>query len=82
MSQREPADRERCQAETRQRAPFMQMGGPPVKVTRCSNKPVAIATETKPGEDGERGSMSLCASCIVIATRELGADFFTLEQLS
>lgn len=76
-----PPDRDQCQAETHQRAPFMQMGGPPVRVTRCANMPIVIATERKAGAGGKRGSMSLCGACLQIATKQLGSDHFTVRQI-
>lgn len=58
----EPPDLKQCQTEIRSYTPFI-MGGPVKQVTRCKAKPEWIATEAKPGADGQRGSMSLCTSC-------------------
>jgi len=55
-----PPDRKRCQVEKRN-GTFMSFG--PTKLTRCKNRAEFIAQETKPGEDGRKGSMSLCGSC-------------------
>lgn len=52
-----PADRERCQVEYKEGS-FMTLG--PRSMVRCANRPVYVVTETKPGPDGECGSMSMC----------------------
>ena len=57
-----PVDLERCQTEIRTPKPF-RMGGPMVEVTRCDGRAKWIATETKPGSDGQTGAMSVCAEC-------------------
>lgn len=59
-----PPDPKRCQAESRS---FMTLG--PGRV-RCSNTPTVIITEKKPGPDGQRGSMSLCAECLPVFKKE------------
>ena len=63
MSELEPADTSRCQAESRAPHSFMSFGPkPPMK--RCESKPEFIAVEIVPKDkDGETGQMSLCASC-------------------
>jgi hypothetical protein len=38
----------------------------PRPLVRCENEPFVIAEEIEPGEDGERGSMSLCADCFEV----------------
>ena len=43
---------------------FMSFGKP--APARCPNSPVVIATEAEPGEDGQTGSMSLCAECLTV----------------
>lgn len=58
----EPPDLARCQAELHQRTPFA-LGGTH-KVIRCKNKPLLIVEESKPGPDGQHGSMSLCMGCL------------------
>ena len=55
-------DPDRCQADVPNGHSFMSLGGRPGR-TRCSAQPAFLATEDEPGEDGRRGSMSLCASC-------------------
>lgn len=41
---------------------FMTLGGRP-GLERCSNKAKLIVSEDEPGDDGQRGSMSMCDSC-------------------
>lgn len=53
-----PPDLFRCQAEI---GGFMMLG--PGR-NRCVNKPSVIVVEADPGQDGQRGSMSLCDSCL------------------
>ena len=48
---------------------------------RCKNKPDFICTENKPGEDGQRGSMSLCIGCTSVMRKQLGRDFATIELI-
>lgn len=62
MSTLIPADPDRCQTEITEYRPFI-MGGDVNQTRRCSNAPTWIATEKKPGKDGQRGSMSLCDDC-------------------
>lgn len=57
-----PPDFKRCQAERRIYQPFV-MGGKVNRVERCESPPDFLAVEIKPGEDGLRGSMSLCLAC-------------------
>jgi hypothetical protein len=57
-----PPDTERCQAEFTVSQPFI-FGGTCRRVQRCEEKPVFLAVELKPGEDGRCGSMSLCLKC-------------------
>jgi len=63
MANLEPVDKERCQAEKSNGENFMTLGGGH-KMIRCDNKPIVIATEAKPGVDGKKGAMSLCAGCL------------------
>ncbi len=59
-----PPDLKRCQGEQRVYQPFT-MGGVVSRFERCGNKPSVVATETEPGDDGQKGSMSVCPSCLV-----------------
>jgi hypothetical protein len=52
-----PPDENQCQAEEREGS-FMTHG--PRSMIRCSERPDFIATENKPGSDGQIGSMSVC----------------------
>lgn len=56
-----PPDIERCQCEITS-GNFMTLGGTR-QTKRCTEKPVYIATEVLPGEDGQCGAMSLCKGC-------------------
>lgn len=73
-----PPDRTRCQAE--QRVGGFMSFGPPSWV-RCNRVPIVIATERKPGPDGRRGSMSLCAACFNAYKRWGGDDHATFEAI-
>lgn len=69
----EPPDKKQCQAEITTIAPFMQMGGPPRVTARCKNKPTTLAKEVKPGPDGQRGSMTVCDSCLAVMKKRVDA---------
>lgn len=56
-----PVDRKRCQAE--KYMPFV-MGGSTMQ--RCSSKAAVVVRERKPGPDGKRGAMALCAACLAV----------------
>jgi hypothetical protein len=75
-----PPDLRRCQAGKPNGASFMTCGGRPGLV-RCSDEPVVIATENKPGSDGQVGSMSLCQHCVEVFVRQLGADYATIAPI-
>lgn len=74
-----PPDLERCQGESKN-GPFV-MGGTIGKWMRCESVPTVVITERKPGPDGQHGSMALCAVCLAIATKQLGAKAFAVEPL-
>jgi hypothetical protein len=57
-------DLKQCQADITTTAPFMQMGGPPRTTSRCKNVPTVLVREEKPGPDGQRGSMTVCDTCL------------------
>ena len=71
-----PADKTQCQAEKSNGVNFMTLGGRR-EMVRCTNKPVVIAVEDEPGEDGERGSMSLCSECLTVFTKQMPKGFAT-----
>ena len=80
-----PVDLKRSQAEVPGNGPFT-LGGPignPKRGyrVRCSQEPTVIATEKKPGSDGLRGSMSLCASCRDATVKQLGTEFAEFEPI-
>lgn len=57
-----PPDMKQCQVEKPNGNTFMTLGGVPGLV-RCKNKPTVLVKETKAGKDGQKGSMTMCASC-------------------
>jgi len=63
-------DLKRCQAEKPNGQSFMTFGGGH-KMIRCTNKPLFIVTEKKPGEDGLKGSMTLCADCLTVFLEQM-----------
>lgn len=78
-----PLDLKQCQTEIRSSTPFI-MGGPVKQVTRCKAKPTWVATEREPGSDGQKGSMSLCASCkgiLVIQFRSHNRPLPTFKKI-
>lgn len=79
MSQLEQPDLKQCQAERVERTPFA-LGGTHRR-TRCANTPTAIAFENKAGDDGQKGSMSLCDDCAAAMVKALGRDFATLCKI-
>lgn len=85
MSDLIPPDRDRCQADVPTQGPF-QLGGEIGDPNngyrrRCRNAPAWIATETRPGRDGLRGSMSLCEGCKAAFVRQVGASAATFEPV-
>ena len=75
-----PVDKKQCQANI-QINNFMSMGGF-IRQERCKNLPLYIAKENKPGEDGRRGSMSLCDSCVDNLLRQFPVDYATLTLIN
>lgn len=75
-----PPDKKQCQAEKSNGVNFMTLGGRH-EMVRCKNSPSAIITETKPGKDGQLGSMSLCQACWLVAAQQLGPDAFTSRHI-
>ena len=71
----EPVDLKRCQAEKPNGYTFMTYGGQPGLV-RCPNIPQFVVTEKAVGEDGQIGSMALCASCLAVAHNQIGDVFY------
>lgn len=73
-----PPDLNQCQAEILGGS-FMTLG--PRPMIRCKNSPVWIARENTPGEDGRKGSMSLCADCTLAMIRRFGKDYCTFKPI-
>lgn len=70
----EPVDPRQCQAEIRVGGP---LGFGRSRMARCKAEPEWIAVEVEPGEDGQRGGMSLCSSCREVLERTSpGCAFF------
>ncbi len=76
-----PPDLLRCQAEKPNGTNFMTMGGNIGGRVRCKALPVIIIQERVPGPDGHIGSMSLCASCLVVLQEQEGMSNFKLVEL-
>ena len=74
----EPPDTARCQAERKVGA--FALGGRIGKRSRCERAPTVILEETQPGDDGQRGSMSLCDECLAVA-RGYGLPPFTVKAI-
>ncbi len=80
-----PPDRDRCQADVPGNGPFT-MGGPigdPKNGyrVRCGNKPTVIVTEREFGQDGQRGSMSLCEGCLAELHKQKGRKFADVQAI-
>lgn len=76
-----PPDEDQCQSERPNGATFMTLGMAPGLV-RCRNKPIVIATEREvTHEDGEKGSMSLCAHCMNKLIEQMGYDAVTFRAI-
>jgi hypothetical protein len=75
-----PVDKERCQAEKPNGVTAFTLGGVP-RMIRCNNKPIVIATEKEIGNDGLKGSMSLCVDCLNIALEQLPKGFFDVSEI-
>jgi len=74
-----PPDLKRCQAEKPNGHSFMTLGGRP-GTERCSSVPVYIAREKKPGKDGQKGSMALCADCRTVMEKQM-PDYATFTEI-
>ncbi|MBE0153446.1 MULTISPECIES: hypothetical protein [Serratia] len=75
-----PPDYEQCQAEKPNGHSLFSLGGVPGLV-RCTNKPVFIATETRPDENGVTGSMSLCEDCRLYFISQYGTHAATFANI-
>ena len=70
-----PPDREKCQTEERS---FMTLGP---GMNRCTAKPVVIVHELIPQEDGQCGSMSMCARHLKVFAEQMNMATYRLEEL-
>jgi hypothetical protein len=73
-----PPDKKQCQG-LHLDGSFMTLG--PRSWVRCTSKPTVIVTEKKSGEDGQKGSMSLCAPCKEKLIQQRGKGFFTEKTI-
>lgn len=76
----EPADLTQCQAEKPTGQNAFTLGIGPVH-KRCQEIPVVIVTEEKAGEDGQKGSMSLCADCLDVFNAQAGVPRVTVKVI-
>jgi len=75
-----PPDLKRCQAlKPNKRGPFSFGSGH--KMIRCTNKPIFIVTEKEPAEDGLKGSMSLCAHCLAVFSKQMPDKYVELTNI-
>lgn len=82
MPELTPPDFGCCQAEiTDAHNPF-GIGAPPPSPRRCTARPQYLLTEKEPGEDGQRGSMTLCESCLEQFRQRMPADYAEVKALS
>lgn len=75
-----PPDLERCQAELPAPGPFT-MGGAIGVRPRCDSRPEVIVTEKVPGDDGLKGSMSLCGNCLIVFNEQDGTPDVFVEVI-
>lgn len=76
-----PPDLKQCQAEKTTGDSFMTIGGRPGKMERCKAVPTVVVRERKPGEDGRRGSMSLCDSCLTAFRERFKQGSFSTKKI-
>lgn len=75
-----PPDLKQCQAEKPNGYNFMTLGGRP-GLERCTNKPMVIIHENKPGKDGLQGSMTLCDGCLAVFRQQMPRDYATVKDI-
>ncbi|MDA4132063.1 MAG: hypothetical protein OK454_02920 [Thaumarchaeota archaeon] len=76
-----PPDYAQCQCEITMTLGFMQLGGPPKTTERCKSKPTMLMEEREPGEDGQRGSMTVCDGCLKEAQSKMPEDMVIYTRL-
>ncbi len=75
-----PPDLKRCQAEKPNGASLFTFGGIP-ELIRCTEKPLFIATEKEPREDGLKGSMTLCAHCLSVFIKQMPNGYADVDHI-
>lgn len=75
-----PPDLERCQALRPNGHNFMTLGGRP-GFEQCESKPTVIVTENELDENGQKGSMSLCASCLLQFEKQMPKNYATATPI-
>jgi hypothetical protein len=76
-----PPDLKQCQAEKPNGYTAWSLGGVPGLV-RCTEKPSVVATAVEPYEDGQHGSMSLCADCLEVFQEKMGPGYATFKIIN
>ncbi len=80
-----PPDLKQCQSEVPGNGPFVMGGeiGNPRNgyLVRCKSKTAFIATENKPGEDGQTGQMGLCKKCKDVMIKQCGKDYASFRKV-
>jgi len=76
----EPVDLLQCQVLVPNGCTFMSFGGRP-GCARCTNEPIAVLTEKKPGKGGKRGSMSVCGSCLIVACKQMDLRKYEVKAI-
>ena len=50
-------------------------------MVRCTDKPLFIVTEKEPGDGGLKGSMSLCAHCLAVFSRQMPDGYAEITHI-
>lgn len=48
---------------------------------RCENMPTVVVYENEQGDDGQKGSMSLCDKCLKVMIEKYGEEFATVKPI-
>lgn len=75
----DPPDFARCQGMHTTGSPLAIAN--PVRWVRCKNKPVVLASENAPGEDGMQGAMTLCNDCLAVFQKQMPAGVATFKVI-
>lgn len=65
-----PPDINQCQVEKPNGNTFMTFGGTP-KLVRCTNQPTVVVYEKRKRDDGLKGSMSMCSTCLEMFYKQM-----------